>query len=122
MQTGRPAPRECGKKLAKRPLRRVLFRLAGHLGMTVGEIEERMSSTELAEWVALIRLDPWGYYRSDLQHALAAWAPMAAWSKGAKVTDFLPRDLCAEMQAESTTLTALVETGAKVMTREQAYG
>jgi hypothetical protein len=90
--------------------------------MTVGEIEERMSSTELAEWVALIRLDPWGYYRSDLQHALAAWAPMAAWSKGAKITDFLPRDLCAEMESERTTLTALVETGAKIMTREQAYG
>ena len=100
----------------------MLFRLAGHLGMTVGEIEERMSSTELAEWVALIRLDPWGYYRSDTQHALSAWAPMAAWSKGAKISDFMPRDLCAEMEAERTTLTALVETGAKIMTREQAYG
>jgi hypothetical protein len=47
---------------------------------------------------------------------------MAAWSKGAKIADFMPRDLCAEMEAERTTLTALVETGAKIMTREQAYG
>lgn len=100
----------------------MLFRLAGHLGMTVGEIEERMSATELAEWVALIRLDPWGYYRTDRASALCAWASMAAWSRGAKIEDFMPPDLCAEMEAERTTLAALVDTGATIMTRAQAYG
>jgi hypothetical protein len=29
--------------------------LAGHLGMTVGEIEERMDSRELSEWLAYAR-------------------------------------------------------------------
>lgn len=29
-----------------------MFRLAGHLGMTVGELEKRMSSSEFAEWIA----------------------------------------------------------------------
>lgn len=38
-----------------RPTRRFLFRLAGHLGMTVGEIENRMDSRELSEWMAYAR-------------------------------------------------------------------
>lgn len=38
-----------------RPLRRFLFMLAGHLKMTVGELERRMDSHELTEWLAFAR-------------------------------------------------------------------
>lgn len=38
-----------------RPLRRFLFRLAGHLKMTVGELERRLDSNELTEWIAYDR-------------------------------------------------------------------
>jgi hypothetical protein len=45
-------------------MRRFLFRLAGHLGMTVRELSRRMDSQELSEWVAFTRYyhalpDPW---------------------------------------------------------------
>lgn len=73
-------------------MRRMLFRIAATLGMTVSEVEERMTSTELTEWMALIPMDPWGPFRDDLRGAIGAWASTAAWSKNAKVTDFLIRD------------------------------
>ena len=89
--------RRRGKKL-KRPLRRFLFRIAATLGMTVSEVCERMSSTELNEWMALVRLDPWGPFRDDLRGAIGAWAATAAWSKNSRVTDFLIRDAAEESQ------------------------
>ena len=73
-------------------MRRVKFRLAALLGMTVGELEMRMSAREFSEWIELLRVDPWGPYRSDLQHALSAWSPIAAAGGKAKVEDFLPSD------------------------------
>jgi hypothetical protein len=39
-----------------RPERLFYFRLAAHLGYTVGELLARISSYELAEWVAVERL------------------------------------------------------------------
>ncbi len=84
----------------RRPLRRMMFRLAAHLSMTVGELEERMTSNELAEWQALIYVDPWGAYRSDIQHALNAWSPLVAAGAKSKVEDFLPHDPCAEKRDE----------------------
>ena len=86
------ARRRSGKKLRNRPLRRIMFRLAATLGMTVGELSERMTAAELAEWIALIPIDPWGPYRADLHGAMAAWAGVAPWSKQAKVSDFLIRE------------------------------
>lgn len=69
-----------------------MFRLAATLGMTVGELSERMTAAELAEWIALIPIDPWGPYRADLHGAMNAWAGVAPWSKQAKVSDFLIRE------------------------------
>lgn len=69
-----------------------MFRLAATLGMTVAELSERMTAAELHEWVALISIDPWGPYRSDLHAAMTAWAGVAPWSKQAKVSDFLIRE------------------------------
>lgn len=54
----------------------MLFRLAGHLKMTVGELERRMSSREFAEWVAYTRYfeaipDPWKQTGLQLSAMLA---------------------------------------------------
>ena len=60
------------------------------LGRTVAELESTMSSAELAEWLALLRVEPWGPYRADLQAAIGAWASAAPWSSKVKLADFLP--------------------------------
>lgn len=65
--------------------------LAATLGMTVGELDERMGAAEFAEWLALLRVEPWGPYRADLTGAIGAWAVAAPWSKETKVSDFLPK-------------------------------
>lgn len=56
-----------------------MFRLAGHLGCTVAELEQRLSSSELTEWVALAWLDPWGEYRADV---LGLWLHGLLWLHG----------------------------------------
>ena len=61
-----------------------MFKLAGHLGETVGELEATMSASELSEWLAYDRLDPIGGYRGDIQSAVIACA-MA----GGKPSDYL---------------------------------
>lgn len=42
-----------------------MFRLAGHLGRTVGELELSLSSRELSEWIAYSSFEPFGQGRSD---------------------------------------------------------
>ena len=61
-----------------------MFKLAGHLGKTVGELEQTMSASEFAEWQAYDRLDPIGAYRGDFQSAVIARA-MA----GGKLSDYI---------------------------------
>lgn len=75
-----------------RPMRRFLFALAGHLRMTVREIEERMDSRELAEWICYAR-----FYRplddSWQQMGVLASAMLAPYSRrgaAAKPEDFIP--------------------------------
>jgi len=101
------------------PVRRVKFRLAALLGMTVGELEMRMSAREFSEWLELLRIDPWGPYRSDLQHALTAWSPLAAAGGKAKVEEFLPVDRNEDWRkAKPASIDDLIrETGAKIMRR-----
>lgn len=67
-----------------------MFALAATLGMTVRELEDRMGSAELSEWLALLRVEPWGPYRSDLSAAIVAWSSAAPWCKEAKLGDFMP--------------------------------
>ena len=50
-------------------MRRFLFKLAGHLGMTVRQISDEMSAEELMEWLAFDQLDPIGGQRQDLNFA-----------------------------------------------------
>ena len=49
-----------------------MFALAGHLGMTVAELGEQMSSSELSEWIAMLGIEPWGPYRLDILNAISA--------------------------------------------------
>lgn len=67
-----------------------MFNLAATLGMTVRELGDRMGAAELAEWVALLQVEPWGPYRQDYHAAQAAWASVAPWTKEAKLVDFFP--------------------------------
>ena len=69
-----------------------LFRLAGHLGMTVSELCERMTSAELSEWMALDMFhrplpDPW---RQTGVLASAMLAPYSGRGKKPKAEDFVP--------------------------------
>ena len=74
------------------PSRRFLFALAGHLGMTVREICERMDSQELSEWMAYTRYfvalpDPW--LQTGLLASLSI-APYTGKGKAPEATDFVP--------------------------------
>ncbi|NBW09709.1 MAG: hypothetical protein EBR82_16970 [Caulobacteraceae bacterium] len=92
--------------------------------MTVGELEDRMSARELAEWAMLARIDPWGVHRSDLQLALAAWSPIAAAGGRAKVEDFLPPDRSEDFRAikEQDAHQVAAASGAKVMSKKELFG
>jgi hypothetical protein len=68
--------------------------LAGHLGMTVGELEQRMDSRELSEWLAFAR-----YFQpldnSWAQTGVLASAVLAPHSRRGhmpKPADFIPTD------------------------------
>jgi len=69
-----------------------LFRLAAQLGMTVAELCDRMSSTELSEWMAVHRFfmplqDSW--HQTGIM-ASAMLAPYSGKSKPPKPIDFVP--------------------------------
>lgn len=49
-----------------------MFRLALALGMTVKELEQRMSSRELSEWMAFFSLEPWGCEVEDWRFGMLA--------------------------------------------------
>ncbi|MER7076636.1 Protein of unknown function [Saccharopolyspora kobensis] len=79
-----------------RPFRRFAHRLAGHLGMTVGELLDRTTSRELAEWQAFERIEgPLGGLRGDVHAAMVCSAIYNANrgknSRERKPADFLPR-------------------------------
>lgn len=64
-----------------------MFKLASHLGKTVGELERTLTVAEFVEWVAYDEIDPIGGYRTDLGFALLAY--MRAGDKDKSVHDFL---------------------------------
>lgn len=64
-----------------------MFKLASHLGKTVGELEQVLTMSELAEWRAYDEIDPIGGYRTDLGFALLAY--LQAGDKEKSVQDFL---------------------------------
>lgn len=64
-----------------------MFKLASHLGKTVGELERTLTVAEFAEWAAYDELDPIGGYRTDLGFAMLAY--LQAGDKDKSVQDFL---------------------------------
>jgi hypothetical protein len=100
-----------------RPLRRFLFRLAGFLHMTVGELCERMDSHELSEWIAYERHfhgplgDEW---RQTGTVAAAILAPYVRRGQAPKVTDFIPVEKPPQHKTQmEETLTRMAEAFAK---------
>jgi hypothetical protein len=91
-----------------------LFRLAGHLGRTVAEIEETMTSSELSEWMAFdLYCQPLDNgWRQAGVIAAASVAPHCGKGKAPKPDDFVPiarlpqspEDMAAEL-AKLKTLT-----------------
>jgi len=70
-----------------------VLRLALALGMTVADLESRMTARELGEWMAYDRLEPIGEWRGDVRAGIiAATIANASRSKGkrAKPADFMP--------------------------------
>jgi len=47
-----------------------LFRLALALGMTVEDLSIKMSSSEMSEWAAYYRIEPFGDVRNDVHAAM----------------------------------------------------
>lgn len=90
-----------------------MFALAGHLGMTVAELGDRLTSSELSEWIALLAVEPWGPYRQDLLNAISCYASAAPWCKNTKVSDWIPRFDKLEPDRDSI-LTYLKATGASI--------
>jgi hypothetical protein len=90
-----------------------MFALAGHLGMTVAELGDRLTSSELSEWIALLAVEPWGPYRQDLLNAISCYASAAPWCKNTKVSDWIPRFDKHEPDRDSI-LTYLKATGASI--------
>lgn len=69
-----------------------MFRLAGHLGMTVSELSRRMDSRELSEWMAYTRYYeaiPNSWAETGLLVS-ALLAPHTAKGKLPKPSDFIP--------------------------------
>jgi len=69
-----------------------MFALAGHLGMTVGELSTRMDSRELTEWIAYTRYyealpDQWEQTGLVVASLLA---PYAKEGRSPKARDFVP--------------------------------
>jgi hypothetical protein len=58
-------------------VRRALHRLALALGCTVAELGERMSSTELNDWLAYGAVEPFGEEQADRRAALVCAALVA---------------------------------------------
>ncbi|WP_432481019.1 phage tail assembly protein T [Moraxella sp. ZY200743] len=76
-----------------------MFKLAAHLGKTVGELERTLTVDELVEWQAYDDIDPIGGYRTDLGFALLAY--LQAGDKNKSVHDFLiidPNPMTDEMR------------------------
>jgi hypothetical protein len=72
-------------------VRRFLFKLAGHLGRTVADLERGLSSSELSEWIAYDQLDripdPWEQTGTVCATVANLWTDKG----GYRPDDFIPR-------------------------------
>ena len=80
-----------------------MFRLALALGMTVAELGNRMSYSELMEWIAFYNLEPFGdeWRMAGMQCAtIANYAPFRK-GRGRKIEEFMPLKEREQTPAES---------------------
>lgn len=67
-----------------------------HLGLSVRETQQRISSREFTEWAAFYELEPWGYevdnYRAGLICATVANAMRGKRGKRFSAADFMPKE------------------------------
>lgn len=77
------------------------------LGMTVGELLQRMSSRELTEWMAFFSLEPWGTEVEDWRAGLIASTIANSYRdpkrrrKPYEPSDFMPRYEAPKVQEQS---------------------
>jgi hypothetical protein len=62
--------------------------LALQFGCTVRELSDKLSVSELQEWIAYYSIDPFGSFRTDLNSAMVC--KMLCSSKDAGIYDFMP--------------------------------
>lgn len=65
-----------------------MFRLAAHLGMTVGELGARMTSAEISEWIAYDKVE--GIFDPQWSAAMIAFSITRALGSKATFDTFLP--------------------------------
>lgn len=58
--------------------------------MTVGELEERLSSRELIEWMAFAQLEPFGDERADLRMGIETSSLVRMWADPKKAKNITP--------------------------------
>lgn len=86
--------------------------LAGHLGRTVGELEETLSAREFVEWNAYFQIEPFGTHRDNIHAGIIASAiynvNRGKHSPAINPGDFIIRDVESRRRMESDkTLKAL---------------
>lgn len=75
-----------------------LYRLAGHLGMTVRRLRQELSDVELTHWMAYFELEPFGeaaewWRHGDRQAFRANTSPYVKRKKPPyKISDFQPQE------------------------------
>jgi hypothetical protein len=58
---------------------------------SVAEVKERLTPDELAGWIALYAIDPWGEVRADIREAVIGSALLQPWARqSVKPADLIP--------------------------------
>lgn len=66
-----------------------MLHLALAFGMGPKRLGRELDSREVAEYIALQRVDPWGPVRSDIQAATAAFGAASVWSDKIRLENFV---------------------------------
>lgn len=69
-----------------------MFRLALSLGYTVRDLQNRIDSRELTEWIAFYNIEPFGEDRADMRQALTSCILANANRDPKKSRAFKPQD------------------------------
>lgn len=85
-----------------RPLRRALFWLAQDLGMPVREVERRVDSAEIAEWLAFWRIEPrFSPWQAMAQICCIVYNAFRGKGQAKHPRDFLPAGMAVKRQSSA---------------------